>query len=60
MQAKNWRVRAEMAKYKITNGSLGKVLGMTHYAVSYMLRYELADSEQERLIEAVHKAAGVQ
>lgn len=55
----NLRVRIEMLKYNVSNVTLGKVLGLRRESVSAMLRFELADTEQDKLIEAVHKAANI-
>ena len=59
MKAKNWRVRVEMTKYGVTNLDLAKHLGTNRFEISRLFRYELAESEQDKLIKSVHDVAGV-
>ena len=50
---KNERIKELMFKNMISQGELSEILGIAQSEVSIVLKYELADSEQDRIIKAI-------
>lgn len=57
---KNERVRREMIKEGLTQNDLAEILGKLRSEVSTMLKYELAQKEQQRIVEAIRAWAAAQ
>jgi ribosome-binding protein aMBF1 (putative translation factor) len=51
--AKNKRIRKTMAEYGINQSELSRIMHTNDTVVSMILRYELAKSEQDAIIQAI-------
>lgn len=51
----NKRIRMAVVDAGITYTDLAETIGITRYTLSTKMRYELSDSEQDKIIEAVRK-----
>lgn len=56
-KAVNGDVKAEMARYGITQKKLAKLIGLPQGSVSLVLKRELSEDEQRKLIEAIKEGA---
>lgn len=57
---KNERIRRAMIKEGLTQNELAEILGKSTAEVSLMLKYELAQKEQQRIVEEIRTWAAAQ
>lgn len=53
---KNLKIRRKMMETNLSQGELGKLLGMTQQEVSIMLKRELSAKEQADIIKSIEEA----